>query len=211
MRIFAFTPFAFAIVAIMMVGFTKPATAADPVRYEFDKTHSSVMFFVSHLGFSMSTGRFLDFDGYYTFNPDAPETSEVDVTIKTDSLVMHDDRWDAHMKNEDFFHVEKFPEMSFKSTEVTKTGDNTGILKGDLTLLGVTKPVELAVTLVGAGKHPMAPRLVSGFSATGKLKRSDFGMTYGLPNVGDEVEIRIEIEGFKEVSGTMTAQGEEKQ
>lgn len=211
MRIFASGFFAFTLAAVMFFTAARPAVAADPVRYEFDKTHSSIMFFVSHLGFSLSTGRFLDFNGYYTFNPDAPETSEVDVTIKTASLVMHDDRWDAHMKNEDFFHVEKFPEMHFKSTEVVKTGEKTGVLKGDLTLLGVTKPVELNVTLVGTGKHPMAPRLVSGFSATGKLKRSDFGMTYGLPNVGDEVEIRIEIEGFREISGTMTAQGEEKQ
>ncbi|TNE28328.1 MAG: polyisoprenoid-binding protein [Alphaproteobacteria bacterium] len=208
MRIFAFAPFALTLAAMMFVASIQPATAANPVRYEFDKTHSSIMFFVNHLGFSLSTGRFLDFDGFYSFDPDAPEASEVDVTIKTGSLAMQDDRWDAHMKNEDFFNVEKFPDMHFKSTEVVKTGDKTGVLKGDLTLLGVTKPVELNVTLVGTGKHPMAPRLVSGFSATGTLKRSDFGMTYGLPNVGDEVEIRIEIEGFKEVSDTMTAQGE---
>jgi polyisoprenoid-binding protein YceI len=205
MRIFAFT-----LAVMLFLGVTKPAVAADPVRYEFDKTHSSIMFFVNHLGFSNSTGRFLDFDGFYTFDPDAPESSAVDVTIKTASLAMQDDRWDAHMKNEDFFNVEKFPDMHFKSTEVVKTGDKTALLKGDLTLLGVTKPVELNVTLVGTGKHPMAPRLVSGFSATGTLKRSDFGMNYGLPNVGDEVEIRIEIEGFKEISSTMTAQGEKK-
>lgn len=205
MRIFAFT-----LAAMMFFASVQPATAANPVRYEFDKTHSSIMFFVNHLGFSLSTGRFLDFDGFYSFDPDAPEASEVDVTIKTDSLAMQDDRWDAHLKGADFFDVEKFPDMHFKSTEIVKTGDKTGVLKGDLTLLGVTKPVELNVTLVGTGKHPMAPRLVSGFSATGTLKRSDFGMNYALPNVGDEVEIRIEIEGFKEVSDTMTAQGEKK-
>jgi len=202
--------FAFALAAMMFFSVTKPAVAAGAVHYEFDKVHSSIMFFVNHLGFSISTGRFLDFDGSYTFNPDAPETSAVDVTIKTDSLAMQDDRWDAHLKNADFFNVEKFPTMHFKSTEIVKTGEKTGTLKGDLTLLGITKPVELAVTLVGAGKHPMAPRLVSGFSATGTLKRSDFGMNYGLPNVGDEVEIRIEVEGFHEISGTMTAQGEKK-
>ena len=201
--------FAFALAALMFFGMTKPA-AADPVQYEFDKVHSSIMFFVNHLGFSISTGRFLDFDGTYSFDPDAPETSSVDVSIKTDSLAMQDDRWDAHMKDADFFNVAKFPTMHFTSTEIVKTGEKTGLLKGDLTLLGITKPVELAVTLVGAGKHPMASRLVSGFSATGKLKRSDFGMNYGLPAVGDEVDIRIEIEGFKEISGTMTAQGEGK-
>ena len=102
------------------------------------------------------------------------------------------------MKNEDFFNVEKFPEMTFKSTGVTVTGENTGDVTGDLTLLGVTKPVTLHVTFNKAGKHPMGDKYAAGFSATGTLRRSDFGMDYGLPMVSDEVELRIEVEGVRE-------------
>ncbi|HEX2753257.1 MAG TPA: YceI family protein, partial [Alphaproteobacteria bacterium] len=119
-------------------------------------------------------------------------------TIDTNSLTMDDDAWEKHLKNEDFFNVEKFPAMTFKSTKVEKTGDNTGRVTGDLTLLGVTKPVTLDVIFNKGGIHPYSKKYVAGFSATGKLNRSEFGMTYGLPGVGDEVNISIEVEGIRE-------------
>ena len=166
--------------------------------YTFDKAHTQILFFVNHLGFSNSQGEFHDYDGYFVIDRTQPQNSKVDVTIKTASIDMDDEKWDAHMKNEDFFHVEKFPEMTFKSTGVEVTGENTANITGDLTLLGVTKPVVLHTTHNKSGKHPFSGKYVAGLSAHTHINRSDFGMNYGLPGVGDEVEIRIEVEGIRE-------------
>lgn len=179
--------------ALLAVAVAAPAQAAD--KYKFDTVHSQVIFFVSHLGFSMSEGEFLDFDGGFSFDQKNWGNSSVDVTIKTASISLDDKKWDDHMKNEDFFNVEKYPTMTFKSTKVESKDGKTGTITGDLTLLGVTKPVTLDVTFNKAGAHPFNPKKqLIGFSATGTLKRSEFGMKYALPAVGDEVEIRIEVE-----------------
>ncbi|ORE85827.1 hypothetical protein ATO7_11058 [Oceanococcus atlanticus] len=182
--------------ALLAVAVAAPAQAAD--KYKFDTVHSQVIFFVSHLGFSMSEGEFLDFDGGFSFDQKNWGNSSVDVTIKTASISLDDKKWDDHMKNEDFFNVEKYPTMTFKSTKVESKDGKTGTITGDLTLLGVTKPVTLDVTFNKAGAHPFNPKKqLIGFSATGTLKRSEFGMKYALPAVGDEVEIRIEVEAEK--------------
>lgn len=166
--------------------------------YSFDKVHTQIFFAVDHLGFTQSYGRFLDFDGGITFDRDAPENSEVHVTVQTDSINMDDEKWDAHLKNQDFFHVETYPEMTFKSTGIKLTGEKTADITGDLTLLGVTKPVTLHTTFNKADKHPFGDEYHAGFTAKGALKRSDFGMTYGLPGVGDDVELMINVEAVRE-------------
>ncbi len=170
-------------------------------NYSFDKAHTQIIFSVSHLGFSHSHGKFLDFDGGFVFNREEPAKSSVDVTIQTAGIDMDDEKWDEHMKNADFFDVEKFPTMTFKSTAFEITGENTGKMTGDLTLLGVTKPVTLDVVHNKSDVHPFSSKYVSGFSAAGSLKRSDFGMNYGLPMVGDDVKIQIEVEGLREELG----------
>jgi polyisoprenoid-binding protein YceI len=167
---------------------------AEAVRYEFDKAHTQVHFTVNHLGFSNSTGRFHDVDGYFTFDQQNPTNSAIDVTIKTASIDMGTEAWDAHMKNADFFDVEKYPDMTFKSTAIEVTGADTANITGDLTILGVTKPAVLAVKHNKTGAHPMNGKPTSGFSATANIKRSEWGMNYGVPNVGDDVQIRIEVE-----------------
>lgn len=190
----------FVAAAALTAGLLTPAMAEERT-YEFDTVHSKIIFFVDHLGFSKSMGQFLEFDGYFTFDPDTAENAKTEVIIDTSSISMDNYAWDEHMKNEDFFDVEKHPEMSFRSTAVEITGDNTGQLTGDLTLLGVTQPVTLDVTYNKSGPHPMnADEYRAGFSATGQLNRSDFGMNYGLPMVGDEVKIRLEIEGIAQQS-----------
>ncbi|MGM0422735.1 MAG: YceI family protein [Pseudomonadota bacterium] len=187
----------FLTIAGLTAGLATPAMA-ESKTYEFDTVHSQIIFFVSHLGFSNSQGEFLEFGGQFSFDPEDVESSNVDVTIDTASIDMDDKKWDDHMKNEDFFHVEKYPHMTFKSTSIEKTGDNTGKLTGDLTLLDVTKPVTLDVTYNKSGPRG-DDEYRAGFSATGTLQRSDFGMNYGLSEsgagIGDEVEIRIEVEG----------------
>lgn len=193
MKIISFMVAALAGVILM----AQPAQAA-PEHYSFDKAHTQILFFVDHLGFSHSQGEFHEYDGHFVFNREDPENSSVEVTIKTASIDMDHEKWDEHMKNEDFFHVEKFPDMTFKSTRIDVLSDNSAHIHGDLTILGVTKPVTLAATHNKSGKHPFSGKFVSGFSARTVVKRSDFGMTYGLPAVGDEVVIRIEVEGVRD-------------
>ena len=183
---------------------------AEAETYTFDKAHTQVIFFVNHLGFSNSAGKFLDFDGSFTFDQAEPAKSSVKVTFKVAGLDMDDEKWDEHLKGTDFFNVEKFPEMTFNSTAIEVTGENTANITGDLTLLGVTKPVTLSVTHNKSGKHPFGDKYVSGFSATASLKRSDFGMNYGLPMVGDDVQIRIEVEGLREEPAASDGASENK-
>ena len=165
---------------------------ADAERYSFDSVHSQIIFFASHVGFTMSEGEFTEFSGTVTFDQDAPENSSVEVTIDTTSLDMDHEPWDAHMKSADFFDVESHPTATFASTRVNVTGDATGTITGDLTLLGQTRPVTLDVTFNKAGEFRDSYR--AGFSATASLKRSDWGMNFGIPAVGEDVDLRIEAE-----------------
>ena len=182
---------------VSVMALAQPA-AAEIERYTLEKPHTQILFFADHLGFSHSLGKFTDYSGSFTFNREDPAASSVEVSIPTASLEMNDEAWNTHMKSADFFNVEKFPTMTFKSTAIKVTGEDTADMTGDLTLLGVTKPVMLHVKHNSSAKHAFSGKYVSGFSATGSLKRSDFGMGYGLPAVGDEVEIRIEVEGIRE-------------
>ena len=171
---------------------------AEVETYNFDQEHTQILFFVDHLGFSKSQGEFHQVDGVFKVDRDNLASSMIDVSIKTDSLDMDMGKWDDHMKSADFFNVEQFPEMTFKSTSVEVTGEDAAKITGDLTILETTKPVVLDVVHNKSGKHPFSGKFVAGFSATTSIKRSDFGMNYGLPAIGDDIEIRLEIEGIRE-------------
>ncbi len=189
----------------VIAGFAGPASAE---KYILDKPHTQIIFKISHMGFSHSFGKFTDYSGEINYDEADPTKSNTAVTIQTASLDLDDAKWNEHMKSKDFFNVEQFPTMIFKSTGIEKTGDKTANITGDLTLLGVTKPVTLAVEQNGMGKHPMKDIKATGFSATGKIKRSDFGMSGGIPMVSDEVDIIIEVEAYGE---DKTAKGVENQ
>lgn len=178
------------------LGAFSAALAAD--TYAIDTVHSQVLFFADHLGFSKSQGEFLKFDGSYRFDPADWRSASVNVTIDTASLSMDDEKWDEHLKSADFFNVETHPQMTFRSARVEKTGENTGIVHGELTLLGVTRPVTLDLQFNKAAQMPKNKQFKTGFSATSKIRRSEWGMSYGLPGIGDEVEIRLEVEGFRQ-------------
>ena len=173
-----------------------PAAAAD--RYVFDKAHTQILFFVDHLGFSRSQGEFLDYDGEFRFDPADWSAGSVQLAIRTHSVDMDDYEWNQHLRGQDFFRVNEYPEMSFNSLRVESSGENQGRIHGELTLLGVTRPVTLEVRFNKAGVHPINKKYVAGFSAKTRIKRSEFGMNYGLPMVGDEVEVVLEIEGFRQ-------------
>lgn len=190
-----FSAFATAALAAPLM-FAQPA-AAEVTHYELESPHTQVIFYVSHLGFSHSQGEFLEYDGHFTLDTENPENSSAEATIYAESIHMGHEKWEDHMKNADFFNVTEYPEITFKSTKVEMTGENTAKVTGDLTMLGRTRPVVLDAVLNKIGTHPMSGNTVAGLSATATIKRSDWGMDYGVPNVGDAVELRIEVEGIR--------------
>jgi len=172
-------------------------------NYKLEKTHAFLTWRVKHNGLSNYTARFTDFDATIEFDPENPVQSSVIATINPLSVETDhptDDGWNTKLATDGkWFDGKNFPQIVFKSTSVEKTGEFTGIITGDLTLLGVTKEVKLNATYNGTGNAPwFGTRDLIGFSATGTLNRSDFGMTALLPNIGDEVEIIIEAEFLEE-------------
>ncbi len=166
-------------------------------NYQLEPVHTQILFFCDHLGFSKSQGEFLKFEGTFSFNPEDVSTSKVEIQIDTASIDMDNQKWNDHMKNEDFFDVEKYPTMRFISTKVVPLSENTMDVHGSLTILNHTEDVVLKATHNKSGKHPFSGKYTAGFSASTHIKRSLFGMTYGLPALGDEIEIRLEVEGQK--------------
>lgn len=166
-------------------------------NYQIEPVHTQILFFCDHLGFSKSQGEFLKFEGTFSFDPENISMSEIEIHIDTASIDMDNQKWNDHMKNEDFFDVDQYPTMTFISNKVVPMSENTMEVHGSLTLLNHTEDVVLKATHNKSGKHPFSGNYTAGFSATTQVKRSLFGMTYGLPALGDEVEIRLEVEGEK--------------
>ena len=164
-------------------------------NYVLEPVHTQILFFCDHLGFSKSQGEFLKFSGHFSFDPDHPASSQAQVSIDATSIDMDNAKWNDHMRNADFFDVENFPTIEFNSTRVEVLSSSQANVHGELTILGQTHPVILVVRHNKSGVHPFSGNYVAGFSASTTIKRSTFGMTYGLPALGDEVEIRLEIEG----------------
>lgn len=169
--------------------------SAEALTYSFDKVHSQLHATVSHLGFSHSTARFHIKDGSYTFDSSDWASAKVNVTIDATSMDLGDATWKEHLSGEKWFNLAAFPEMTFVSTKVEPTGEKALKIYGDLTLRGKTLPVVLDATLNGMGPHPFSKKPAAGFSATTQFKRSDFGIAEYVPAVGDDVSLRIEVEG----------------
>jgi len=172
-------------------------TAAAPEgAYVLDPAHASVNWSLSHAGLSFYTARFDGISGALDFNPDSPTSSRLDVRIDPKTVSTGDPDWDEKLATAGkYFDANTHSEIRFTSTSATKTSNNTGQVTGDLTLKGVTLPVTLDVTYNGAGKSFGNPGTTLGFSATGKIKRSDWGMnTLTNFGIGDEVTLRIEAE-----------------
>jgi polyisoprenoid-binding protein YceI len=169
--------------------------------YTLDKAHASLTWKVSHLGLSNYTARFTSFDATLDFNPTDPEKSKLNVTVDPTSLETDypfADKKDFDkvlIDEQQWFNTRNFPKITFESITIERTGDNTGKVTGDLTFLGVTKPLTLDVVFNGSmAKQPFSKQPVLGFSATTTMKRSDWGMTTYVPTIGDEVELLIEVE-----------------
>lgn len=180
--------------AVLAATFALPVAAAD--SYKIDATHTYPSFEVSHLGFSIQRGRFDKSDGKIVLDKEGKST--IDITIDAASVNTGFQKRDDHLRAEDFFNVAKFPTITFKSSKLNYNGSTLTSAEGDLTMLGVTKPVTLDITNFKCGVHPMNKKDLCGAAATASVKRSDFGMKYGLPAIGDDIKIAIQIEAFKE-------------
>lgn len=180
--------------------FTCTAQAAE---YKIDPDHSTIAFKVKHLGISSVPGRFTDFTGNISFDPASVKDSKAEAKIQAKSISTDNAKRDAHLRNPDFFDVEKFPELSFKTTGIEVISADSFKAHGDLTLHGVTKPVTLSVQYGGSAKdHRNIER--AAFTATTMINRKDFGLAYnklletGGLVVGDEVSITLEIEAIRQ-------------
>ena len=174
-----------------------PAAAAEDT-YDVDPVHSQPMFEVKHMGFSIQRGSFARATGKITLDRVARKGT-IDVTIDTTSIRTIDPRLDVHVKGEDFFNVAKYPTMTFKSSHLIFDGDQVIAAEGDFTMLGITKPVSLKVANFVCGDHPVNRKAMCGAEATTTIKRSEWGMNYGVPKaLGDDVKISIPIEAYKE-------------
>jgi polyisoprenoid-binding protein YceI len=187
--------------ALFALALTATGAALAAETYGFDKGHTEVRFVWNHAGLSTQSGEFRDFDGTVTWDREALANSKVDVVIPAASIDSGLGALDDHLKGADFFDVANHPEITFKSTEVRQSGIDHGAVTGDLTIRGVTRPVTLDVALVFDGEHPFAAFMpdmagvhYTGFSARGRVLRSDFGLDRGVPLVSDWIEIVIETE-----------------
>ncbi|MEM9399217.1 MAG: YceI family protein [Verrucomicrobiota bacterium] len=164
--------------------------------YEIDQSHSTVSFEIRHLGISKVSGRFTDYEGAISFDEKAPEKSTVEFTIKATSIDTDNTDRDEHLRNEDFFNIEKYPDITFKKTALKKTAENTWEVTGDLKLLDVTKPITVEMETFGPIKGSQGETR-RGAETTFKIKRSDYGMKYGIGPVGDQVKITLAISAIK--------------
>ncbi|RZA37342.1 MAG: polyisoprenoid-binding protein [Lysobacteraceae bacterium] len=167
---------------------------AAPVTYKIDPNHTNVLASWSHFGFSNPSINFGEADGTIVYDADKVSASSVQVTLPLKGLSANAADFYDHLTSGDWFDAAQFPAATFKSTQVESAGEGKLKVTGNLTIKGVTKPVVLDVTLNKAGEQPMAKRAAIGFDATATVKRSDFGLAKYVPNVSDEVKLRITTE-----------------
>ena len=176
-----------AIIACMFI--TLSSNAAE---YEIESVGSYILFDITHFKVGKAHGRFNDFKGTVTYDPDSLEKSKLDFTIKAASIDTGHKKRDDHLRNKDFFDVVQFPEIQFKSQSVDK-----GKITGELTMLGKTKTITATYKVNGIGQHFGNKRPLLGAVATFSITRSDFGMKFGLPDaLSDQVNITVSIEGL---------------
>lgn len=184
--------------------------AAQAAYYEVDASHSNVSFTIRHL-VSKVMGDFSEYEGTFQFDEKKPNEASVNFTVKTNSLSTKNKKRDDHLKSPDFFNTEKFPTITFKSTKVNKTaGKNKFKVMGEMTMLGVTKPTTWDVEYTGKGGDPWG-NTRTGFTATTKVNRKDFGMNWnkvldkGGVMLGEEVTLNLNVEAIEQKTGSKDA------
>jgi len=181
-------------VAAESSAFDSIASNITPGWYELDDTHAYLSFSYSHLGLSNPQIQFADFEASLELNGDDMSLSQVRITIDAASVDSTVPELDDYLKGPDFFDVANHPEITFQSTAYEETSDSSGRLTGDLSVRGVTLPVTLDVSINSASMNPLNRKEMIGFSATGSINRSDYGLTAYAPLVGDELSLAVQIE-----------------
>ena len=179
------------------------ASLQSPLRadeYVVEPSHTSVIFGISHYGYSFTYGRFNKVSGDFTLDPAKPEAASFTLAIDAASIDTNDAKRDDHLRGPDFLNTGEFPVISFKSNKVAvkKEGETTVyVVSGELTMHGETKPVTLNLQKLGEGPGPTGQGFYTGFNCQTKLNRSEWGMTKMIPNIGDEVAVTISFEGVR--------------
>lgn len=186
------------ILLLLAIGVALPAQAAVE-EYIFDKkgTHAFIQWRIQHLGFSWLYGQFNDFDGKFSYDPENPSASKVEVVINTASVDSNHALRDKHLRDEDFLNVEEHPTARFVSKSLTVDQDGQGELKGFLTLNGVTREVVITTEQVGAGDDPWGG-FRRGFHGTTTLKLADFNIKKDLGPHSQTVELMLSVEGIRQ-------------
>ncbi|EIJ44217.1 hypothetical protein BegalDRAFT_3399 [Beggiatoa alba B18LD] len=182
------------LLSAVLLGLSTTVFAADTLT--IDSTHTFPSFEINHMGFSTQRGRFNSTKGTVVLDTQK-KTGSVDIVIDATSIDTGLAKLEEHLRGEDFFNVEKFPTLTFKSTSVNFKDDKPAFIEGNLTLLGTTKPVTLTVNYFNCGTNPITKKYHCGVDATTSIKRSEFGMSTYVPAVSDEVKISIQAEAFK--------------
>ena len=184
------------VVALLALGAAVPALSAEV--YVGDLAHTYAYFETGHLGISWVHGRFTKTSAARVVLDRAAKTGSIDVVIDTASVDTGHDARDKHLRSADYLDVEKFPTLAFKSNVLKFAGDSLVGVDGDLTLMGVTRPVSLNVTSFLCIQHPVNKKHMCGAAAATSIKRSAWGIMRGAAGIGDEVKISIQIEAYKE-------------
>lgn len=159
--------------------------------YKVEPYHTQAVFSVSHFGFTNFSGVFSGASGSLVLDPAKPSATRLEVTIPVQSVQTTVGVLDGMLKGDQWFDAAKFPAATFTSTKVVRSGKDTAVISGNLTLHGVTKPIKLNAHFIGAGVNPLDKSFTAGFEATGTIKRSDFGVSTYVPLVGDDVRLTI--------------------
>jgi len=183
-------------ILILSTLITLPINSLLAASYNVDPAHTYVSFAVNHIGFSTLRGKFDRQSGSLDYDPAARKAS-VKIEIEANSIDTGHAKRDAHLQSPDFLNAVENPTITFESTSAKWNGDKLASVTGDLTILGVSKPVTLTITSFHCGEHPFAKKDACGFDATGSIKRSDFGVNYGLPGIGEVLDLNIELEAIK--------------
>jgi len=184
--------------SLLLAGLTFGSSVLHAADYAIDTkgAHAFIQFRVQHLGYSWLYGRFNEFSGNFSYDESKPEEAAIEVTIKTDSVDSNHAERDKHLRSDEFLDVKKFPEAKFVSTSYTPGSNGTGVLKGKLTLRGVTKPVEIEVESIGAGDDPWGGYR-RGFQGSTRFAMADFGIMKDLGPKSKDVEMILSLEGIK--------------
>jgi len=182
------------LIIMPIVGFSAPE------KFTIDPDHTYPYFSINHLGFSTMQGRFNETSGKIIIDR-VNKTGRIDIVINAASVDTAQKKRDDHLRSPDFLNAIEFPEIVYKSSKVTINDDNSALVEGTLTIMGTAKPVTLDVSKMHCGINPMDPtkkKYVCGFDATTTIKRSDFGITYALPAVGDEMTLSFGVEAIRD-------------